>query len=372
MHRLFSSSKMRYLSPTIRITVFMRKSLLLALFCTIAAWLQAQPVLDQSAVGAVGSVYYLGVQDTFPPGFTIGNAGASQNWDFASAWVNGLDTIAFLDPTTTTYGSQFPTSNLAIQQSSLNDGYAYLLSSASGLDLLGLAADVLGSGSPIVIHQNPPSRVAAFPTTYLSSYNGTTVIDVTVDASGFGIPFVDSARYKNIQVRDLLADGYGNLALPAGPFSNVLRVKDITNQTDSIWVHSFFGWTLYQDSVYTDSTFTWWNDSKGYYLAQATYEGGALVRLSYQDPVIVGRAEPTALLYDVYPNPAGERVMIVTDGKVGSVRITDLQGRTVLESPVIGREYELGVGALAPGCYIYQLRDKSGLQRQSGRLLIER
>lgn len=348
----------------------MRKSLLLAAWVMIAVGVQAQPVLTQAAVGAVGTSYYLGIQDTFSPGFSLGNAGPNQNWDMASLLVNGLDTIHFVAPSSTTYGADFPTANLAIQQSSLNGGYAYLLSSASSLDLLGIAADVLGMGQPVILHQNPATPIASFPFTYLSSFNGTSTIDVTVDATSFGIPFVDSARYKNIQVRDLLADGYGNLTLPAAPYTNVLRVKEINNQTDSIWIHTFLGWSLYQDSVYTDSTFTWWNNSKGYYLAQATYEGGELRSIRYEDPVIVGRPEPTANAFQVYPNPAQDRLFVNTDGKVQSIRISDLQGRVVWQQKLIGAHAELPVSQLQRGYYIYTLLDKNGQPKQSGKLLL--
>jgi hypothetical protein len=348
----------------------MRKILLFAAIALMGAMAQAQPVLTQSAVGAVGTTYYLGIQDTFSPGFSIGTAGANQNWDMASLWVNDLDTIWFLSPASTAYAADFPTSNLALQQSSLNGGVAYLNSSASGLDLLGLAADILGTGSPLVLHQTPPSRIAQFPFTYGNTFTGTTTIDATVDASSFGIPFVDSARYKNIQARDILADGYGTLTLPVGQFTNVLRVKEINLQTDSIWVHTFLGWSLYQDSIYTDSTFTWWNETKGYYLAQATYTGPDLSRITYEDPVIVGRPEPMANAFQVYPNPAQDRIFIATDGKAYDVRITDLQGRTVAQQKLIGAQAEVTVSQLQRGYYLYTLLDKNGLPKQSGKLLL--
>jgi hypothetical protein len=346
----------------------MRKTLLLPLFAMLASFAMAQPVLDQTAVGQVGATFYLGIQDTFSPGFSIGSAGANQTWNFDTLLVNGTDTLWFVAPSSSVYASNFPTSNLAIKQASLGDGIAFLESASGHLDLLGLAADLLNTGSPIVVTQNPPSRVAQFPFTYLDTYNNVTIIDVTADASGFGIPFVDSARYKNIQDRDLLADGYGTLTLPVGPFTNVLRVKEINSQTDSIWIHSFLGWSLFSDSVYTDSTFTWWDGSKGYYLAQASYIGGNLNTIRYEDPVIVGKPEPTVRAFSVYPNPSRDRVYFDTDGKVYDLRITDLQGRLVAQHRLSGSHAEVQVGNLPVGCYIYTLLDKNGLPKQSGKL----
>ncbi len=348
----------------------MRKTLLLAAFALLAFVAQAQPTLTQAAVGAVGSTYYMGIQDTFLPTDNVGSAGAGQTWDMSSLQVNGLDTIWFVSPSSSPYAAGFPTSNLALRQASLGDGIAFLESNVGFLDLLGLASDLLNTGTPIVVNQNPPSRVAQFPFTYQNTFNGTTNIDVTIDASGFGIPLVDSARYQNTQVRNLVADGYGTLILPSGTFNNVLRVKEINNQHTTILVHTFFGWSTYQDSLFTDSTFTWWNDTKGYYLAQAAYIGGALSTIRYQDPVIVGRPEPRENAFHVYPNPAANRVFIDTDGKVYELRITDLQGRVVARQKLSGVHAEVNVGELPRGYYMYALLDKNGLARQSGKLLL--
>jgi hypothetical protein len=181
---------------------------------------------------------------------------------------------------------------------------------------------------------------------------------------------VDSARYKNIQDRDFLADGYGMLRLPAGNFPNALRVKDINTQTDSIWIHTPFGWTLYQDSVYTDSTFTWWNSDKGYYLAQAEYIGGVLETIRYEDPVIVGRPDPASRAFAVYPNPATDRLSITTDGKGYDLHVMDLQGRVILTHRLIGMETDVPVNGLQRGYYLYSITDKHGKLQQSGKLIL--
>jgi hypothetical protein len=346
----------------------MRKTLLFAFIAMLASFVEAQPILDQTAVGQVGSTFYLGIQDTFAPGFSLGNAGANQTWDFSALLVNDLDTVSFLDPSSTPYGNDFPNANLAVKQASLGDVMAYLVLSSAGLDLVGIAGDVLDMGQTFVLHQNPPARIAQFPFTYLDTYNNVTVIDTTVDASGFGIPLVDSARYKNIQDRDFLADGYGSLELPVGNFTGVLRVKEINHQKDSIWVHSFFGWALYQDSSYTDSTFTWWNGTKGYYLAQAEYEGGSLVSLRYEDPVIVGRPDPRSGAFAVHPNPSTDRVVFETDGKVYDLFIMDMQGRILVQEKLSSSQAEVNMSNLSKGFYMYTLIDQRGRTRITGRL----
>jgi hypothetical protein len=349
----------------------MRKTLLLCLFGCLALYSKAQPTLTSAAVGAIGSTYYMANQDTFAPGFSLGGAGASQTWNFQGLWVNGFDTIYFRDPDSTTYASNFPTANLAIERTSLSGGVAYFDVTAAHMDLLGLAGDLLGTGNVTVITQNPATTVAAFPYTYQNQFAGITVIDVTVDASGFGIPLVDSARYKNIQDKNTDADAWGTLVLPTQSYANVLRTKEVNHQTDSIWIHTFFGWTLYQDSTYTDSTFTWWNNSKGYFLAQASYIGGALNEIDYQDYLFVGKPELNLSNFSVYPNPARERLFIDTDGKNYDLQVTDILGRKLLTQSLRGPKTEIDLTGLPEGLALYAILGKGGEVLQSGKLIIE-
>jgi hypothetical protein len=351
----------------------MRKPLLLLLFALLVSVGMAQPVLDQSGVGAVGSVYYIGIQDSIQPGVVLGPAGANQSWSLHFLVATSLDTITYVTPASTGYAADFPTANLGIQQASLNNGVGFMESSSTDLQLLGFVADILGTGTPIVAYQQPPLLVSQFPFTYLDTFSNTSTIDVTIDASSFGIPFVDSARYKNIQVRDVLADGYGTLELPTSMYSNVLRIKEINTQTDSTWIHvSFTGWQLYGDSVYTDSTFTWSDNTSGYLLAQADYVGGVLDNIRSQDFVLVGRAEPTADRFQVYPNPASERIVVKGNGEVSQMRIVDLQGRLVAVQTIAGAQSEFSVASLPMGCYLYTLMDAEGMALQSGKLLLTR
>lgn len=354
----------------------MKKALLFSLLAFAGLCGMAQPVLDHNGVGIDGDVFYLGIQDTMIPANIMGSSGSSQTWDMTQLQVTGgFDTLTFLNAASTAYAADFPTSTIAVQQSSLNNGLGYLEVTTSSMDVLGFAADILNTGSPIVAHQTPPLRAAQFPFAYLDNFANTSTLDVTLDASGFGIPFVDSARFKNIQVRDLTADAWGTLNLPNANYTDVMRIKEINSQIDSTWIHSFFtGWQLYSDSAYTDSTFTWSDNSKGYFLAQASYVGGVLDNVRFQDYVLVNIPEPYTGGCQLHPNPASDRVKIKSNGYIESVAaivVSDLQGREVLTQPVYGEATVISVGTLPRGYYIYRLKDQNGLTLQSGRLAVE-
>ncbi|MEM7038278.1 MAG: hypothetical protein AAF570_14940 [Bacteroidota bacterium] len=167
-----------------------------------ATGLSAQITLTQGDIGAVGSSYYMGVDTVIAPGY-LGTGGANQTWDFTTLSVHEYDTVDFVDPASTASGSNFPMATLAVAQASAGEGYAYMRDDASGLEILGFAGDPFGLGQTFVLEQNPTSQLAVFPLTYQTAWMDTTAVDITVDASNFGIPLVDSVRYKSVQHRDL-------------------------------------------------------------------------------------------------------------------------------------------------------------------------
>lgn len=343
------------------------------LLCLSGTWAWAQPTLTQASVGSIGSTYYMGVLDTFVQPINEGPSGANRSWDFASIGFTDFDTLWFENPAGTPYATSFSGSNLAIRQASLQGGYAYMNSTSAFLDLLGVAGDILGTGSPVVVQQNPALRIAAFPTTYGNSFNGGSVIDERIDASSFGIPFVDSARFKNVQDRMVLADAWGTINIPDASYPNALRVKQVISQWDSIWIHSAFtGWTLFQDSSYTDSTFTWWDETKGYFLLELEYAGPDVAQITYQDPLVVGRPELRTDLLRMYPNPASTTLRLEGLKEAGTFSIFDVQGKLLKEMQLSPGQHELSVGDLANGQYFVRFLSRQGKQLQMEKLSIQR
>lgn len=330
----------------------------------------AQPVLTQASIGATGSVFFLGV-DTVPSPTLIGSSGASQTWVMTSLGVDELDTALFLVPTGLPNASDFPTSNFAVVQSS-QGGVGYFESTSTYLDLLGAAGDISGTGNYVSLVQNPPLRTVQFPFTYMDQYTSSSTADVTIDASFLGIPFVDSVRLKNIQDQSTVADAWGALSLPAANYTNVLRTKRVVSAIDSVWAHTFLGWQLASDSAYTDSTFTWWDDTKGYYLAEAQYEGPTLARITYQDPILVSVSPVLDEKVLAYPNPARERMTICSEVGAISVQIVDLQGKVVAEQPITEPQTQLNLLGIPQGYYLYRLRNAEGTVLHTGKFVVDK
>jgi len=318
----------------------------------------AQITLTDADIGSIGSTYILGVDESLDSTFTLGNAGPNQTWNFSALGIDDLDTISFVDPAMTPYGVDFPNSNLCITQGS-TPGYAYLEYNTSLLQIIGLAGDPANVGQVFVLEQEDPLTVATFPFTYGDLLNDTSIIDISIAYSAF--PGTDSVRYRNVVNRELTGDAYGDLNLYSGTF-NTLRVKEISAATDSIWVHSIFGWALVQDSAYTDSTFTWWGNGAGYFLAEASYSGPELSYVAYQDPNVVSNVKPTDLAFNTFPNPATDRVIIQRDQAIpADLELINLQGQVLRKQRSKGFEVEIPVADFPNGTYLLRVTDaKSG------------
>ncbi|MEM7039741.1 MAG: T9SS type A sorting domain-containing protein, partial [Bacteroidota bacterium] len=185
-----------------------------------------------------------------------------------------------------------------------------------------------------------------------------------------GIPLVDSVRYKSVQHRDLECDGFGDLMLFSGTFPS-LRVRQEVETFDSIWARTFGIWTLFQDSTYTDSTFTWWGNGAGYLLTEATYIGGVLTEITYQDPNPVSVAPGLENELQVFPNPANQQIVVQNDVTLeATFSLMNIQGQTLRTQSLGQGRVEIAVDDLSNGLYMYQFRDDRGQMLKTGKLVI--
>ena len=100
---------------------------------------KAQITVDSVDMPSIGDTIIMGV-DTMPSISSVGGAGM-QTWDFTSLQIHYFDSTLYVDPASTTNGSGFPGSNLAILGAA--DSYQTLSGSAltsdgyAGLDPFG-------------------------------------------------------------------------------------------------------------------------------------------------------------------------------------------------------------------------------------------
>lgn len=347
----------------------MRKLLPLLVLLIGVVPVQGQITLTQASVGAIGTEYYMGLDTNVVAGFSVGMAGPNVNWDFTNLEADVPDTVRFLDPSATPYAADFPNANLAIVQNSI-DGYAYLSSGPTELNILGLAGDPVGIGQTLVVKQSDPESVARFPFTYGDTIPDTSALGVTFPFTQ--IQGVDSVRYTSTVDRKLISDAWGTLSLDGGNY-NSLRVKEIRNSHDVIEVHTFLGWLPFQDTMYVDSSYSWWNDTKGYLLCQVNLSDGQVSSVIYQDPTFVASPDPAiAAGIKVFPNPVQDRLFISFEKPlVSELSLVDLQGRTVFRRDLSGLRHELALPELPTGMYLYRIQNRKGELLKQGKLQLE-
>jgi hypothetical protein len=349
--------------------IHMKKRILflVALLMTFCA--QAQITLDSSSVGNIGDIFYLGVDTEFDASFSIGNPGTNQTWDFSQLNQDDYDTLFIVDPSSTPYGADFPNANRAVEQGTGTGAYAYFVLSADSFNLLGVAADPFQTGSPFIVRQNPPVASGVFPFTYGGTFNSNSTYTVTLEGAAVGAP-VDSIRLTSNSIRDVVCDGWGDLILWSGTFPS-LRTKEIVTTHDQIEILFFGIWSPFQDTTYTDSTFRWNDNTKGYTLAEASYIGGVLDDITYVDPNPVAISPAYLHAIQVFPNPATERVIVQTElSEVKTVELYSLQGQLLRSMPITGLRTEVDLEGIAPGVVLLKAIDQQGLTLRSQKLIV--
>lgn len=185
-------------------------------------YVYAQPVIQPFSPVFGSSIDVYDINDSIPINFPLtGN----QVWDFSSAVTQLTFSISLLDPASTPYFADFPTSNFA---QSINSGatplaYFYGAITADSLYGLGSRSVLIPTSNLTYINPNVSFR---FPMAYQ-----TTIYDVSTD---------DQGDYENDQ-RTYIA--YGDVITPFGTYNNVVLFRDQESDINGAWVSTKYVWT---------------------------------------------------------------------------------------------------------------------------------
>lgn len=350
----------------------MMKKLLLGLFCAyFIGNLQAQVTILDTDMGSVGDQFITATDTNVMSYDFSSSAGASQTWDFTGLAVHGIDTVNFLDPAMTPSGGDFPTASVCVYQSGSSQ-YNYIQVSPSALEVIGVAGDITGQGVILSAEVNPSRSLLVFPFTFGTTYLDTSMLDQTIPFTA--IPFVDSARYKSITYLDGLGDAWGTLILSSGTYNSV-RLREISRSVDSIWIHnSFTGWTLFDNTDVTDSSFSWWDKTRGFVLATATVEDDTTRDIAYLDPNPVAVCDCNwGDFVTAYPVPTNNGRVIISSSQPfeGDLEIVDVRGAILGRYRWTGEKQELDLMGWSPGLYFYRLKDAQSGKQYAGRIVLQ-
>ncbi|MEO5645128.1 MAG: T9SS type A sorting domain-containing protein [Bacteroidia bacterium] len=287
----------------------MRKTLL-AVFSAIALTASAQVTLSFPVHGWIpGDVQNTNSADTV--GVNPGPGGTGQTWNFSSLVIGAAASTPIVTPSSTPYGSSFPTATCAVSNPS---GVYYYKSNASGLSVVGL-------GTPSYIMQySDIDELMVYPFAYGNSNMETHTASYTISS------FTGTrGGYTNAT-----ADGSGTLILPSGSY-NVIRVRNDQEDRDSLGASGF---------ITNSTTYSYYSATQKFPLLQIIFltinssSGPQNFKSVNVNSAVVGIAEENQLsAFNCFPNPASEQLNIVaelTQANTVQAELTDLTGRIVL------------------------------------------
>ncbi|HVA98654.1 MAG TPA: T9SS type A sorting domain-containing protein [Bacteroidia bacterium] len=312
--------------------------------------------LQGSAFPTAGSVKTLILSDT--TGVQAGNAGSGITWNFSSLTNSGqLQTDSFFIPSATPYGTTFPTATIAEHETYPGtDYYIYFKDDGSEFQRI-------GNVQPDTVIYYDPANEFTYPENYGSSNNDTY----------FASYYVSGNLAHMRGTVSNTADGSGTLTLPTGTYTNVIRVKSLRNEKDTIFASTQI------TGILTQTIYNWYQSSLYYPLLSITTTN---VQFNFGSPVnskTVGYRQGTTGIdnlnnsisfINVYPNPANENIQIhysLKQSENVTFELVDVLGRVVKkplsETQTTGSyKFNLDVKNLPNGLYF--LKSNTGVSQK--------
>ena len=336
-------------------------------FCVAA---MAQITITQSNAPTAGNIAVT-YSDTNYIGKTVGNAGANQLWNF-STWTNHTQSIEhFVNPSTLTGFSNFPTANLGVLQ---EDGTeVYFNSSSTSFNTLGVFVDYTGNADFIPLKYNPSDKNITFPSTYNTTFTGTYNFNISI---AYSSPPIDSIRVVSSVAYNSVVDGWGTINTPSHSNVPCLRqkVRKITNNT--IYVH-YIVWIPSQNTVDTTYDYNWWSNSYNTMVARMQTDSAGTVTLAnwlgLYVPEGVSEVNPKAVKdLKVFPNPSSSQTTITFSPlkMEGELEVYNTLGQLVYTEKLAKGSFntEINIENFKNGLYKVILRQNAAIVAQESLL----
>jgi hypothetical protein len=320
----------------------MRTHVTLLFICLFVARAAAQEITSGQASFLPGETFLMHSGPWVDPGPAV----EDYVWDFSTFASSSDVPQVFVAPGSTLYGGSFPSATVA--QEAGPNAWGYYRGTADAFEQLGVRSAnqsvICGAGDEITVIPYP-----------LSYGNGTNT-EFVCDGVTFGETF---DRVGNVSIT---ADGYGDIVLPYGTISNVLRVyweqnyTDVGNNVDDFGYLTNYFW--YKPGVHCPVMAIYHIETFSVYL-EYTW-------MADQFSIGIEEALRNDIGVELYPNPASQSVSVVLGSK-GHVRLAmiDGTGKTVrmvdLGDRAAGiQKEEISLEGLAPGPYTVRVTDDHG------------
>jgi hypothetical protein len=317
----------------------------------------AQPVLqypqNAPAIGDVVEIQFVDAE-----GLTPGASGPGVTWDYSGLTNTGEEgSISVIEPAAAPAGGSFPDANIVMD---MNDTiFTYSMVDNTGLYYHG--AQVTSGVMPVLFVYSDHRTYLEYPFTYNDAFSDTYR----------GVSSVMMTEIRLTATSEVIADAYGTLTIPSGTFNDVLRIKTMDTEIDSIFVKGTF-----ISEVITERTqYHWFAPNSKSPLFSLEYSDctGSLDTCSYYTTSVAGISDPVSQFISglrVFPNPAIDRmeVSFETAGYLnGRISIVNHVGQLVISKEIPSHAMgtiteEFDVSALAPGIYFAHVNCSGEMQ----------
>lgn len=307
----------------------------------------AQITIDNSYKIGVNEGYTSVAVDT--NGITEGNSGANQVWNFSNLTeISTPVSVTYLAPSSGSGSSNFPGATLSQK---IDESWSYIKDQGNAYFSMGMyTEDMLRTYSD-------EQKLMQFPFSYNSTFNDTYKALTTAE---------DMEIYSHGTVTTL-ADAWGTLTLPSGTYNNALRVKTITNNTDTIVTT---GGSFVFGS--TTTSYSWYVSGVKVPIFGITYIVGDLFStksVSYVTEFSTSIKQNSQIadsykLEQNYPNPFNPSTSInfsITKAGFTSLKVYDMLGKevaTLMNGNLNAGSYTatFDASSLPSGVYFYKLQ----------------
>lgn len=350
--------------------MIMKKIILSSLLLGAAFASQAQITISNSSFPKVGDRVIMHIDTMVSSAVYPGTPGANQTWNLTTILDGAQDTTTAITVSSAPLASSYPSATIAMQQA--GGTYGFVKATATDLDLIGYAGDLMGTGSPIAVKLNPAQSLAKAGTTVGTNYTNTSGFSITLSGAAVGQTSFDSVRINFIQRIYNNFDAWGTVITQTGTY-NCLRNNQLNVTTQILDVKiPFLGW---QNGLSADSSasgaYLFVDNASAMEVAGIDVDSfGTVIGARYREVSSLNGVNPVNVnnvSMNVFPTPASAVSVIMTNGlSAGNYRgeIYNSNGQLLNQVSLNASNgvvvMNLHNANLSSGTYIATLRNANG------------
>ncbi len=310
----------------------------------------AQPTITYDNAPKIGDVYH---EAYFSGQADPGPDGANQTWDFGNVLADTTAQMEIISPAGTPFESDFPEANM-VSYIENSYGQVYGYGNLSPSEFQSWGTGVISDTGNVVLHYIDPEKQMEFPFSYQDSFTD----------DYFSIFQAMGLTIHRRGTTTITADAWGSITTPEATYSSVLRVKNVSNSVDSMFMGEIFIMAMTTSSV----DYNWYTGDYGFPVFELTISssnGVSDTAGAYKITVqSVGETASNLSNIRIYPNPARNTlyVSIPADNEADLyISLLDLTGKEVIR-----RDHDfssqnnlvtLNLNNLTPGMYFLKVYD---------------